>query len=223
MTRRARTAWRSTRRGARRGNGPAYQSGVRNLREHFAEQAQAAGEAKAAAEAARQAASRKAKRGSLSALMNAYSATLAGRQAQSDVESIFRLHVKDAFPELAARPAAAVTAEKLRDVLARLIDDGKGRTAAKLRAYLHAAYALAMRAGLDPTVPETLTDFDVQHNPLERLPSLSQFSRALSRALTQPELVAFWKHASDLPKAPRLTPCAPASCSAGSARRRLCD
>jgi len=179
-----------------------YQTGVANLRQHFEEEAEAATAAKIAQEQAKQAAHRKAKRGSLRALMDAYTDTLAGRQAQADAIGIFKLHVKDAFPDLAARPAAAVTAEQLRDALARLIGDGKGRTAAKLRAYLRAAYSLALRAGLDPTVPEALTAFDVQHNPLERLPSLSQFSRALDRALTLPELVAFWRRAQALPQSP---------------------
>ena len=61
--------------------------------------------------------------------------------------------MSEPFPKLVARPAAQVQAEELRDVLARLIDAGTGRTAAKLRAYLRAAFGMAMRAGLDPTIP----------------------------------------------------------------------
>ena len=63
----------------------------------------------------------------------------------------------------------------------------------KRRAYLRAAFGLAMRAGLDPTLPEALTAFDIQSNPADRLPSLAQFSKALDRALTLPELHAFWR------------------------------
>ena len=62
-----------------------------------------------------------------------------------------------------------------------------------LVAYLRAAFGLAMRAGLDPTLPEALTAFDIQSNPADRLPSLAQFSKALDRALTLPELHAFWR------------------------------
>ena len=50
-----------------------------------------------------------------------------------------------------------------------------------------------MRAGLDPTLPEALTAFDIQTNPADRLPSLAQFLKALDRALTLPELHAFWR------------------------------
>jgi integrase len=121
-----------------------------------------------------------------------YVGTLKGRQSHDDAQSIFRLHVSEPFPELVKRAAASVKAEQLRDVLARLIDAGKGRTAAKLRAYLRAAYGLAMRASFDPTIPAALTAFDVESNPADRLPSLAQFSKALDRALTLPELHSFW-------------------------------
>ena len=181
-------------------------AGGNNLRALFTEKDQA----KAAAEQAVVVAKRKAERGSLQALFRVYVSTLDGRQSHYDAQSIFKLHVTGPFPELVARPAAQVTAEALRDVLARLIDAGKGRTAAKLRAYLRAAYGLAMRAGLDPTLPEALTAFEVEANPADRLPSLAQFSKALDRALTLPELHAFWRRvdgAADSPARDALIAC----------------
>lgn len=149
--------------------------------------------AKVAAAYAVAVAKTRAERGSLAALFKVYVATLHGRQSHYDAQSIFKLHVSGPFPKLVVRPAAQVLAEELRDVLARLIEAGKGRTAAKLRAYLRAAYGMAMRASLDPTLPEALTAFDVQSNPADRLPSLAQFSNALDRTLTLPELHAFWR------------------------------
>lgn len=145
---------------------------------------------------------RRAEQGSLAALFRVYAATLQGRQSHYDAQSIFRLHVSEPFPVVAARPAAQVKAEELRDVLARLIDAGKGRTAAKLRAYLRAAYSLAMRAGLDPTLPPALGAFAVETNPADRLPSLAQFSRALDRTLTLPELRAFWRRINAMAESP---------------------
>jgi len=173
-------------------------AGGKDLRALFAEKDQA----RAAAEQATAASRRKAERGSLQALFRAYVTTLDGRESHYDAQSIFKLHVTGPFPELVACPAAQVTAEELRDVLARLIDAGKGRTAAKLRAYLRAAYSMAMRAGLDPTLPEALTAFDVQVNPADRLPSLAQFSKALDRTLTLPELRAFWRRLKDATDSP---------------------
>lgn len=179
-----------------------YQSGVHNLREHFAELTVAAAAAKVEQGEAAATATREAKRGSLSKLIDAYVLTLVGRQSHDDAEGVLRLHVQMAFPELAGKRAATIKAEQFRDVLARLIDDGKGRTAAKLRAYLRAAYGLAMRAGLDPTIPEALAAFGIEHNVLDRLPSLSQFNKALHRALSHPELVTFWRRVQALPAGP---------------------
>lgn len=164
-------------------------AGGKNLRVLFAEKERA----NAAAEQATAVAQRMAERGSLQALFQGYVTTLDGRESHYDAQSIFKLHVIGPFPELVARPAVQVTAEQLRDVLARLVDAGKGRTAGKLRAYLRAAYSMAMRAGLDPTLPQAMTAFDVQVNPADRLPSLAQFSKALDRTLTLPELRAFWR------------------------------
>lgn len=152
-----------------------------------------------ATKAAADAAKRRAELGSLQKLMDAYAASLGERQSAADARGLFRLHVTEAAPALAKAPAAAIAAEQFRDLLAKLIEAGKGRTAAKLRAYLRAAYGMAMRAGLDPTVPDTFSAFDVQVNQLERLPSLAQFSRALDRALTLPELRAFWKRLQAAP------------------------
>ena len=89
--------------------------------------------------------------------------------------------------------------EQLRDVLARLIEAGKGRTAGKLRSYLRAAFALASRARLDPAVPGAFAAFDVTTNPADRLPALAQFNGTRDRALTLPELRAFWRRLTALP------------------------
>lgn len=168
-------------------------SGIPDLRAHLdaeqrAQEAQDAAERTAAAEA-----QARATRGSLQALMDAYVAALTGRESQADARGLFRLHVTSPFPDVARTHAADIPATTLRDVLARLVDAEKGRTAAKLRAYLRAAYSTAMRADLDPTVPAAFGRFGITANPLDRLPSLAQFSRALDRALTLPELLAFWR------------------------------
>lgn len=166
--------------------------------------------AKAAAAEAALAATRNASRGSLAAMFRVYVGSLQGRESHYDAQSIFKLHVSGPFPKLAARPVRQIKAAELRDVLARLIGAGKGRTAAKLRAFLRAAFSMAMRARLDPTLPEAMTAFDIQVNPADRLPSLAQFSKALNRALTLPELHAFWRRvegAADSPARGALVAC----------------
>ena len=167
----------------------------------------------AAAEAA-EAEKRKAEQGSLAALFRVYVSTLQGRQSHYDAQSIFRLHVAQPFPIL--RPVQRRRSGRGIAGRARTPDRrGKGRTAAKLRAYLRAAFGLAMRAGLDPTLPEALTSFGIQINPADRLPSLAQFSKALDRTLTLTELRAFWRRLDCWPRARRETPWS-AACSWGA-------
>ena len=99
---------------------------------------------KVAADDAVVVAKRKAEQASLAALLQIYVGTLEGRQSHDDAQSIFKLHVIAPFPDWAAHPAAQVKAEDLREMLARLINAGKGRTAAKLRAY-HFVLRMAWR------------------------------------------------------------------------------
>lgn len=83
-------------------------------------------EAQVAAAEAALAARRNASRGSLTAMYRVYANTLQGRESHYDVLSVFKLHLRGPFPDLAARPAAKVKAEDLRDVLARLMVTQRG-------------------------------------------------------------------------------------------------
>lgn len=163
------------------------------LREHLERVKAARVEKRAEAERERAEAAARAARGSLRALLAGYVSHLerAGKMSAADVSSIFMLHVLTPFPGLADKPAADVTPTELRDVLARLIEAGKGRTAGKLRSFLQAAYAQALRAELDPAAPASLLGFAVQANPAAVLPALSQFSVPGERALSVPELRAY--------------------------------
>lgn len=131
----------------------------------------------------------------LQALFDAYTGHLRnqGKQAAYDAENIFRNHVTVAHPEAAAMPANAVLARDVVALLRPLTEAGKGRTAAKLRSYLRAAYALAARAALDSDAPAAFLPFAVESNPVQDTGALSKYSRALERALSAPELAAYWE------------------------------
>jgi integrase len=168
------------------------QTGTRDLREHFAAQEQAE-------RTKREIAERQAARGTLQALLDAYVESLGERPSAKDARLMFKRHVAEAFPMLASLPAAEVQPEQLRDVLVKIIEAGKGRTAGKLRSYLRVAFALASRARLDPAVPGAFASFDVTTNPADRLPALAQFNGTRDRALTLTELRAFWARLTALP------------------------
>lgn len=106
----------------------------------------------------------------LARLFEAYVAHLQsqGRRSHADAANIFRNHVALAWPKLAEKPAAEVGANDTLDILRRLIEKDLGRTANKLRAYLHAAYQCAIDVRAVATLPVALRSFEVENNPVAR-------------------------------------------------------
>jgi len=156
---------------------------------------------------AAQAADEKAKaeavsRGSLKNLLDAYLGHLErlGKQSATDVRLLFDKHIYRARPDLASRLAAEVSVEDFVDVLGHVIQATKGRTAAKLRSYLRAAYALSMRAKTDPDVPEVMRTFGILSNPLASVSALSKYNKARNRVLSADELAHFMQRLNELPE-----------------------
>jgi integrase len=170
-----------------------YRSGIKDLKDHYeTERRKAEAAAKAKAEAERSALER-AQRGTLKVLLELYIEHLRknGKSSWRNAWNIFNRNVLLAFPQLAEAQAADVSAAEFRDVLAKLTDAGKGRTAAKLRSYLRAAYQLALTAEHDPTAPPGLSVFRLEFNPLDRISTLVQFNVARERSLSWQELYAY--------------------------------
>lgn len=140
----------------------------------------------------------------LEKLFDAYIAHLTkqGKSSAKAAKNAFALHVTRAHPITAALPAKAVTARDIVVILRALTEAGKGRTAAKLRSYLRAAYALAARAALDSDAPAAFLPFNVESNPVQATAALSQYNRALDRALSDPELREYWKALNDAHDSP---------------------
>lgn len=157
-------------------------------------------EARAAAERVQRAA----ERGTLRVLLDAYVAHLerAKKQAAGDARRMFARHVHGARPDLSTRPAASLTPAEVTALVRRCVDAGHGRTAAKLRSYLRAAYALAQRAATDAAAPAALVELGVEHNPAAATAALSQFNAARARVLTEGELGAYLAALEDAPPSP---------------------
>jgi integrase len=94
--------------------------------------------------------------------------------------------------------AADLTAKEAAALLRRVVDAGHGRTAAKFRSYLRAAYALALNAELDASVSSDFLPFRVQSNPVASTGSLSHYNNAREHALTEQELRAYWRRLDEL-------------------------
>lgn len=88
-----------------------------------------------------------------------------GRSAHKDARSIFKLHVVQAWPKLAALPANQIDGEQIADMMRRVIELGKGRTSNKLRSYIRAAYQTAKAARSKASIPLRFKSYGITHNP----------------------------------------------------------
>lgn len=116
-----------------------------------------------------------------------------GRDSHKDARSIFNLHVVEAWPVAANKPAAQVTPEEIADMMRRLFEAGKGRTANKLRSYVRAAFAVAKSARTKPSIPDQFKDFKIIHNPAAETSPDSSKNKADKNPLPQEDLILYWQ------------------------------
>lgn len=116
-----------------------------------------------------------------------------GRSAHKDARSIFTLHVFEAWPKLASAPAVALTPEQVADMMRKLLDAGKGRTANKLRSYVRAAFQVAKDARFDARVPVAFKSFNVTLNPAADTVPDSTKNRSGKNPLDTGMLTTYWQ------------------------------
>jgi integrase len=137
----------------------------------------------------------KAALGSFRNLLSAYVAWLRsnGKSSAREVELVFERHVLGTWPQFAAMPARSITAEMMRDVLARMIKAGIGRQTNVVRSYLHAAFVHGAHADLDPRrAAAQASTFRLASNPVALLPRIAEFESARERVLDDDELRFLW-------------------------------
>lgn len=131
----------------------------------------------------------------LQKLLDAYAAHLKtqGRRSHVDVDQIFKRHVTEAWPGIADAPAVDLTPDQVLDMLRRLIQAGKGRTANKLRSYIRAAYQCALDVRTTASIPVVFKSFGVVFNPAAQTRRSPQFDRADKRPFSKADLQAYWQ------------------------------
>ncbi|RMX06831.1 DUF4102 domain-containing protein [Corticibacter populi] len=131
----------------------------------------------------------------LARLLDAYCHYLKdmGRSSHADARSIFNLHVKSAWPEIAAMPAREVTSEQVAAMMRKLIEAGKARTANKLRAYMRSAYQIAKAAKSKPSIPVAFMDYGIVSNPVADTAPDEAANRPDKRPLTAQRLREYWR------------------------------
>lgn len=115
-----------------------------------------------------------------------------GRISYTNARSIFNRHVLEAFPDIAAKPASDVTAEEIAQMMRRLFDQGKGRTANKLRSYVQAAYQVAKSSRSKPSIPAAFQAFNIVYNPAADTSPDETANRADKHPLSLSELQLYW-------------------------------
>ena len=116
-----------------------------------------------------------------------------GRVAHKDARSIFKLHVTEAWPKVAALPANQVTGEQVADMMRKVLEAGKGRTANKLRSYVRAAYQTARAARSKASIPLHFKAYNVLHNPAADTEPDETANKADKNPLSGDELRQYWQ------------------------------
>ncbi len=109
-----------------------------------------------------------------------------GKQSASDAASIFAKHIGST--SFAGMPAREFTAIHATSLIRTVIEQGHPRTAAKLRAYLRAAYALAQGAEINPQAPASLVLFGIETNPVASTSAIKNSMTERKTTLNEEEL-----------------------------------
>jgi hypothetical protein len=130
---------------------------------------------------------------SLDALCTEYCTLLErlGKGSHREARLLFNKHLIEAQPNLAQAPACEVEKKQLIEPVRKLTEAGKHSTARKLRSYMRAAFACALRADSDPAIPTSFIGFNVTTNPVEGIAAVR--SRADKRPLSLQELRKYWR------------------------------
>lgn len=136
----------------------------------------------------------------LTELLKAYWENLEalGRTSHRQARTSLTNHVIEAWPEIAARPASEVTSEQVADILRRLFEAGKARTANITRAYLGAAFETARQAKSNPLIPVKFKGFEVRHNPAAETKANTDANKADKNPLSADEMRVYWNCIKDL-------------------------
>jgi integrase len=116
-----------------------------------------------------------------------------GRKSHADARSIFNLHVVGAWPDVAKLPANTVTSEQVADMMRKVIQSGKGRTANKLRSYVRAAYQVAKASRSKASIPVAFKAFNVKSNPASDTEPDESANKADKNPLSGDELRMYWQ------------------------------
>lgn len=116
-----------------------------------------------------------------------------GRTSHKLIRGIFRLHIFQGWPEIAAMQANQVTGEQAADIMRRIVEAGHGRTSNKLRSYGRAAFQMAKSARSKASVPVHFKGYGITSNPFDETEPDASFNAADKNPLSTAELRTYWR------------------------------
>lgn len=142
----------------------------------------------------------RATKNSLKMMLDSYSNYLEslGRSSHRETRALFKKHVYESWPELAKLPADQLSTEQFTDIIRKIGESGKGRTANKVRSYIRAAYQVALDSRSKASIPKHFTDFGVFINPAATTTADQTQNRADKNPLSVPEMRLYWTNIKDL-------------------------
>jgi hypothetical protein len=145
-------------------------------------------------------AAKAAQRATLGDVLQAYCDYLdrQGKASAPKVRGTLQRHVRDAWPAVWNEKAADLGLDDLIPVIARVSARGNNREAAKLRAYIRAAFTLAIQARQSATLG-ALRALNITTNPAADIAPIDATTEGGQRNLSQAELQSYWSRISDLP------------------------
>ncbi|MFH7326618.1 tyrosine-type recombinase/integrase [Desulfurivibrio sp. C05AmB] len=113
--------------------------------------------------------------------------------------SAFKCHVPAHLAEL---PAREITRSQVAEIVRRVMEAGKQRQAGVVRAYIHAAFEVALTAESDASAAAAFIAFQIESNPARGIKAIPV--KPGNRVLTAAELAAYLEHLDDKHRIDRL-------------------
>lgn len=137
----------------------------------------------------------------LKSLLNHYCDHLEtlGRTSHKKIRGLFKLHVFNAWPDVASLPANQINGEQVADMMRRIVEAGHGRTSNKLRSYGRAAYQTAKSARSKASVPVHFKGYSVTNNPFDETEPDAAFNTADKNPLPADQMRAYWQLIENMP------------------------
>ncbi len=116
-----------------------------------------------------------------------------GKTSHREAANLFQNHIKAPYANLCALPARDLCTDDVVEMMRRLNELGKERTANKLRSYLRSAYSVARSAKTNAAINRHFNRFAIVANPASDTVPNSTANRTDKNPLSLEEMRTYWQ------------------------------